>query len=45
MVVYVSLKNHFYNYLLRRCAIRKCMQFQKKDLILEVGSSFSLMMT
>ena len=41
---YVSLKNHLYNYLLRRRAIRKCMQFQKRDLILEVGSGLSPMM-
>jgi SAM-dependent methyltransferase len=41
---YVSLKNHLYNYLLRRRAIRKCMQFQKRGLILEVGSGLSPMM-
>ncbi|MDO9229162.1 MAG: class I SAM-dependent methyltransferase [Syntrophales bacterium] len=41
---YVSLKNHLYNYLLRRHAIRKCLQFQKGDLILEVGSGLSPMM-
>jgi len=41
---YVSLKNHLYNYLLRKRAIRKCMQFQKRDLILEVGSGLSPMM-
>jgi len=41
---YVSLKNYLYNYLLRRRAIRKCMQFQKRDLILEVGSGLSPMM-
>jgi SAM-dependent methyltransferase len=41
---YVSLKNHLYNYLLRRRAIRKCMQLQKKDLILEVGSGLSPML-
>jgi len=41
---YVSLKNHLYNYLLRRRAVRKCMQFQKRDLILEVGSGLSPMM-
>ncbi|MCX5822789.1 MAG: methyltransferase domain-containing protein [Deltaproteobacteria bacterium] len=41
---YVSLKNHLYNYLLRRRAIRKCMQSQKRDLILEVGSGLSPMM-
>jgi SAM-dependent methyltransferase len=40
---YVSMKNLLYNYLLRRRAIRKCMQFQKRDLILEVGSGLSPM--
>jgi ubiquinone/menaquinone biosynthesis C-methylase UbiE len=40
---YVSLKNHLYNYLLRKRAIRKCIQFQKRDLILEVGSGLSPM--
>lgn len=42
--IYVSLKNHLYNYLLRRRAIRKCVQFLKRDLILEVGSGLSPMM-
>jgi ubiquinone/menaquinone biosynthesis C-methylase UbiE len=41
---YVSLKNHLYNYLLRRRAVRKCMHFQKRELILEVGSGLSPMM-
>jgi ubiquinone/menaquinone biosynthesis C-methylase UbiE len=41
---YVTLKNHLYNYLLRRRAIQKCMEFQKRDLILEVGSGLSPMM-
>lgn len=41
---YVSLKNHLYNYLLRRRAIRKCLQFQMGDMILEVGSGLSPMM-
>jgi SAM-dependent methyltransferase len=40
---YVSLKNHLYNYLLRRRAIRKCMQFRQRDLVLEVGSGLSPM--
>lgn len=40
---YVSLKNHLYNYLLRRNAVRKCIQFQNRDLILEVGSGLSPM--
>jgi 2-polyprenyl-3-methyl-5-hydroxy-6-metoxy-1,4-benzoquinol methylase len=40
---YVSLKNHLYNYLLRRHAVRKCMQSLKRDLVLEVGSGLSPM--
>jgi SAM-dependent methyltransferase len=40
---YMSMKNFLYNYLLRKRAIRKCMQFQKRDLILEVGSGLSPM--
>jgi len=40
---YVSLKNHLYNYLLRRRAIRRCMKFQKRDLVLEIGSGLSSM--
>jgi SAM-dependent methyltransferase len=40
---YVSLKNHLYNYLLRKHAIRKYIQCQKIDLILEVGSGLSPM--
>jgi SAM-dependent methyltransferase len=38
------MKNLLYNYLLRRRAIRKCMHFQKRDRILEVGSGLSPMM-
>ena len=40
---YVSLKNHLYNYLLRRRAVRKCIQFRERDLVLEVGSGLSPM--
>jgi SAM-dependent methyltransferase len=41
--VYVSLKNHLYNYLLRRRAIRKCLKFQKRGRTLEIGSGLSPM--
>jgi len=40
---YVTLKNHFYNYRLRRRAVRKYLQSGKEDRILEVGSGLSPM--
>jgi ubiquinone/menaquinone biosynthesis C-methylase UbiE len=40
---YVLLKNHLYNYLLRRRAVRKCLQSEVGELILEVGSGLSPM--
>jgi SAM-dependent methyltransferase len=40
---YVLLKNHLYNYLLRRRAVRKQMQSEMGGLILEVGSGLSPM--
>lgn len=40
---YVSLKNHLYNYLLRRRAVRKCILSGRDDLLLEVGSGLSPM--
>jgi ubiquinone/menaquinone biosynthesis C-methylase UbiE len=40
---YVLLKNHFYNYLLRRRAVRRYLQSKIGDLILEVGSGLSPM--
>jgi len=40
---YVLLKNYLYNYLLRRRAVRKCLQSKMGDLILEVGSGLSSM--
>ena len=40
---YVSLKNHLYNYLLRRRAVRKYLQSETEELILEVGSGLSPM--
>jgi SAM-dependent methyltransferase len=41
---YVLLKNHLYNYLLRRRAVRKQIQSEMGGLILEVGSGLSPMM-
>jgi hypothetical protein len=38
---YVSLKNHLYNYLLRRRAVEKAMQNEPKELVLEIGSGIS----
>ena len=40
---YVLLKNHLYNYLLRRRAVRKYLQPEMGELILEVGSGLSPM--
>jgi len=40
---YVLLKNHLYNYLLRRHAVRKYLRSEKGELILEVGSGLSPM--
>ncbi len=38
---YIILKNYFYNYLLRRRAIKKSLFNEKPDWILEVGSGIS----
>ena len=40
---YVTLKNHLYNYRLRRRAVRKCLQPEPRELSLEVGSGMSPM--
>jgi len=40
---YVSLKNHLYNYLLRRRAVQKHLQTEREALILEVGTGLSPM--
>ena len=40
---YVLLKNHLYNYLLRRRAVRKCLPAEMGELVLEVGSGLSPM--
>ena len=38
---YLYLKNHLYNYLLRKRAIAKCFSHVHPDLILEIGSGIS----
>lgn len=38
---YVALKNHLYNYLLRRHAVRKHLQREGEGLVLEVGTGLS----
>lgn len=40
---YVLLKNHLYNYLLRRRAVRKWLKPEIRELMLEVGSGLSPM--
>jgi SAM-dependent methyltransferase len=42
---YVSLKNHLYNYLLRKRAVEKALPKGQKGLILETGSGISPMVT
>lgn len=42
---YVSLKNHSYNYLLRKRAVERAMCAEEKDLVLEVGSGISPVFT
>lgn len=41
--VYILLKNHLYNYCLRRRAVQKYVQSEQGELILEVGSGLSPM--
>jgi len=38
---YVGLKNHLYNYLLRKKAVGKALQGEKRLRVLEVGSGLS----
>lgn len=38
---YVSLKNYLYNYLLRRCAVKKALRGERPSWLLEVGSGMS----
>ena len=42
---YVLLKNHLYNYLLRKQAVEKAIRAENSSLILEVGSGLSPMIT
>ncbi len=42
---YVHLKNYLYNYLLRKRAVEKNLHYERYDLILEVGSGISPMIT
>ena len=42
---YILLKNYLYNYLLRKMAVENNMKNEKAELILEVGSGISPMMT
>jgi ubiquinone/menaquinone biosynthesis C-methylase UbiE len=42
---YVSLKNYLYNYLIRKRAVEKAMQKEKKELVLEIGSGISPVLT
>jgi SAM-dependent methyltransferase len=42
---YIALKNLLYNYRLRKHAVNRCIQRQTVDLILEVGSGLSPMVT
>jgi SAM-dependent methyltransferase len=42
---YVALKNYLYNYLLRKRAVEKVMQNEKKGVVLEIGSGISPVLT
>ena len=42
---YILLKNYLYNYLLRKMAVEKSLQHEGLELILEVGSGISPVMT
>jgi len=42
---YIVLKNYLYNYLLRKIAVEKSLLNERSELILEVGSGISPMMT
>ena len=42
---YILLKNYLYNYLLRKMAVEKNLKNEKAELILEVGSGISPVMT
>ena len=38
---YLKLKNYLYNYLLRKRAVEKCLRHDRPELVLEVGSGIS----
>jgi len=42
---YTLLKNYLYNYILRKRAVEKSLKYEKIDIILEVGSGISPVMT
>jgi len=42
---YIALKNHLYNYTLRKRAIERILEHETIDLVLEVGSGISPVMT
>ena len=42
---YVTLKNYLYNYLLRKIAVERSLKNENPEMILEVGSGISPMMT
>lgn len=42
---YVALKNHLYNYQLRKRAVEKVMRNEEKGLVLEIGSGISPVLT
>ncbi|NTW06355.1 MAG: class I SAM-dependent methyltransferase, partial [Syntrophaceae bacterium] len=42
---YVTLKNHLYNYLLRKRAVEKAMRNEEKEIVLETGSGISPVLT
>ena len=42
---YISVKNYLYNYLLRKRAIKKCLKDDHPDLMLEIGSGISPLVT
>lgn len=42
---YLILKNHLYNYFLHKRAVRKCLQQDDLEIVLEVGSGISPILT
>ena len=42
---YLSLKNYLYNYLLRKKAVNRCLRDESPELILEIGSGISPLIT